>query len=94
MTLEDLEEYRETNPEVAEITNAAMAIGDAAAKQYFKDARKLVLVTFFEEKRTQLSLQLESVKNQSELNDLVVQIDDINKYIKSIKQGKTGGLNG
>ncbi|MCR4875531.1 MAG: DNA primase [Clostridia bacterium] len=94
LTLEDLEEYRETNPEVAEITNAAMAIGDAAAKQYFKDARKLVLVTFFEEKRTQLSLQLESVKNQSELNDLVVQIDDINKYIKSIKQGKTGGLNG
>ena len=65
-----------------------MAIGDDAAKKYFYDARRLVLISFFEEKRKQLSLQLESTKVESELNELIVQIDDITKYIKSIKQGK------
>lgn len=91
LTLEDLEEYRETNAEANAVIEAGAAIADKYAKKNFDDSRKLVLLTVSEEKLKQLNAQLNDTKDSDEVGRLLVQINELSKYIKAIKRGELEG---
>ena len=89
VTLADLEENRDTNPEVQEIFATAMTVGDKAAVKYFNDSRKYVLTTAAKSKRDILTRQLNDASlTQSQKSEILLQIANFNTFINKIKTEK------
>ena len=89
VTLADLEENRETNPEVQEIFATAMSVGDKAAVKYFNDSRKYVLTTAAKSKRDILTRQLnDATLTQSQKSEILLQIANFNTFINKLKTEK------
>ena len=88
LTIEDLENQIDDNPEVKPILDYAKQIGDKVAKKHFYDSRRQVLLTYCEKRKRELFVQMAETENGIERNELLVQFDELQKYIDSIKQGK------
>ena len=87
-TIEDLENQIDDHPEVKPILDYAKQIGDKVAKKHFYDSRRQVLLTYCERRKRELFAQMAETENSIERNELLVQFDELQKYIDSIKQGK------
>lgn len=90
LTSEDLENFRDSNPEAAACINAGMQIAENVAKKHYLYCRKTVLLASTEEKLKQLNNQLGEAQ-PSEQNDLLIQIAELTNYIKELKSGKVEG---
>ena len=89
VTLQDLEDKREENPEVQEIFAEAMTVGEKAAVKYFNDSRKYVLTTSAKAKRDILTRQLnDTTLTQEQKGEMLLQIANINAYINKLKTEK------
>ena len=88
LTIEDLENQIDENPEVKPILEYAKQIGDKVAKKHFMDSRKQVLLSYCDTRRNELFAQMATVEDNIEKNELLVQYDELQKYIDAIKQGK------
>ena len=89
VTLKDLEDMRETNPEANAILNEAKLISENVAAKYFNDSRKFVLLNSLKEAKEALSLQLkdDSIDTQTR-GQVLVQLNEINIQINEIKKMK------
>lgn len=85
VTLEDFEEFRETNSEVLKIEQEAKKIDQKIAKAYFMDCRKYLLLSLYEEKKKQLLLELNNIESEEDKQLIYTQIGQINSKIKEIK---------
>ena len=86
LTLDDLESLIEDNKEVENILNEGKTVLDAEkAKIYYKDCRKQVLKQYVEERRKQLTTELDTSKDPKVVQQLMNQLAQINDYAKRIK---------
>ena len=86
LTLDDLESLIEDNKEVENILNEGKTVLDAEkAKIYYKDCRKQVLKQYVEERRKQLTTELDTSKDPIVVQQLMNQLAQINDYAKRIK---------
>ena len=89
LTLDDLEELKDSNPEAEAVLKIGREVADKVAKRQYQDSRKFVLLTSLKDKQDQLVLQLAQLTDPNEINETQVQLASISKYINQIKQGKT-----
>ena len=89
LTLKDLEDLRDENPEVAQILDEAKMIGENVAQKYFKDSRKFILLNSLKEEKDSLSAQLSDTSlDINSKKQVLIQINELNKQIADLKKEK------
>ena len=87
VSLKDLEDMREDNPEADIILKDAKQISENVAAKYFRDSRKFVLLNSLKEAKDILSAQLtdDSLDTQTR-GQVLMQINELNKEMNDLKR--------